>query len=246
MLTKYFSIVGYSNSGKTTAIINTIKYLAEKGYKVGVCKYIHHAGFGIDVPDKDTTKFYENGAKVVSYVSPDAYGIINIEKNGINSTLRNIENRVDYLILEGFRKFTGIPKLVLIKEKSDLDSLIDDFTIGITSHLIDVSEHNLFIKNDDIPKFIEKRALPLMTSLDCKKCGYKSCKDFYMALLQGKEERKKCVLQIRDVELYVNEKLILINPYVEDIFRKVILGIVETLQKPDEKVNSIKINIKNI
>lgn len=245
MLTKYFSIVGFSNSGKTTLIEQIIKYLVNRGHKVGVCKYIHHSGFGIDVPDKDTTKFYENGAKIVSYVSPDAFGIINIDKNGTDKIFRNIENKVDYLILEGFREFSGVPKFVLVKEKSDLDSLVDDFTVGITSHLVDVSNHELYIKNEDIPKFVEKKSLPAMTSLNCLKCGYKSCRDFYMALLKGKEDRKKCVLQIRDVELYVNDKLILINPFVEDIFQKVLLGIVQTLQKPDEKVNSIKVNIKD-
>ncbi|MHA1378938.1 MAG: molybdopterin-guanine dinucleotide biosynthesis protein B [Candidatus Helarchaeota archaeon] len=246
MLTKYFSIVGFSNTGKTTIIVDIIKYLVNKGYIVGVCKYIHHRGFGIDVPDKDTTKFYENGAKIVSYISPDASGIINVEKNGINQTFRNIENKVDYLILEGFRKFTGVPKLVLIKEESDMDSLIDDFTIGVTSHLVDVSNHKLYIKQEDIPEFVEKKALAPMSSLNCLKCGYKSCRDFYMALLKGKEDSSKCVLQVRNVELYINDKLILINPFVEDIFQKVLLGIVQTLQKPNEKVNSIKINIRNI
>ena len=244
MLTKYFSIVGYSNSGKTFVIEKIIKHLVKKGYKVGVCKYIHHSGFGIDIPDKDTTKFYESGAKIISYVSPDANGIINIEKEDINSILRNIENKVDYLILEGFKNLTGVPRMAIIKEESDLKSLLDEFTIGITSHLIDLSKHDLFIKDVDIPSFVEKRALPPMTSLNCQKCGYTSCKEFYKALLLEKEDRSKCVLQIRKIKLFVNNKLILINPFVEAVFRNVLLGIVDTLQRPDEKINSIEINIK--
>ncbi|MFX0135331.1 MAG: molybdopterin-guanine dinucleotide biosynthesis protein B, partial [Candidatus Hodarchaeota archaeon] len=111
MLSKYFSIVGYSKSGKTFSIEKIISYLTQKGYKVGVCKYIHHPGFGIDIPDKDTTKYYENGAKIISYVAPDASGIIYIEKDNINMTLRNIETKVDYLILEGFRDLVGVPNI---------------------------------------------------------------------------------------------------------------------------------------
>lgn len=245
MISKYFSIVGYSKSGKTFLIERIAKYLVNQGYSVAVCKYIHHAGscFGIDIPDKDTTKFYESGVKIVSYVSPDASGIIYIQKENPDLIFRNIENKVDYLILEGFRELTGVPRIAMIKEKSDLSNLIDDYTMGVTSHLIDLSKHKLFIKFEDIPSFVEKRALPPETKLNCLKCGYNSCKEFYKALLQEKEDISKCVLQIRKVKLFVNEKLISINPFVEKILENVITGIVETLEKPDEEINLIEINI---
>ena len=246
MLAKYFSIVGYSKSGKTFLIEKIISYLTKKGYKVGVCKYIHHPGFGIDIPDKDTTKYYENGAKIISYVAPDASGIIYIEKDNINMTLRNIETKVDYLILEGFRDLVGVPNIALIKDKSDFDDFLNEYTTGVTSHLIDLSKHNLFIKNEDIPIFVEKRALPPMPGLNCKNCGYKTCHDFYIELIQGKENISKCDNQDMNVKLLINNKQIILKPYVEEVFQRVVTALVETLKKPDEKINSIDLLIRNL
>lgn len=245
MVAKYFSFVGYSGSGKTYAIELIIRYLVNKGYKVGICKSIHHPGFGIDIPDKDTTKYYENGAKILSYVSPEASGIIYIEKDQISQILGNIENKVDYLILEGFKELIAVPTIVFIKKYSDLEDFLNEYTIGVSSHLIDLSDHELFVKIENIPSLVEKMALPPMPGLNCKKCGYDSCLEFYRILIHGQEDVSKCVSRSKNVLLKVNDKLIPLNRFAGKMVQNITKAVVESLERPDDEISSIEIYIQN-
>ena len=61
---KIIGISGYSGSGKTTTIINLIKFFKKSGIKIGIVKHAHH-NFDVDVPGKDSYRFRENGADEV-------------------------------------------------------------------------------------------------------------------------------------------------------------------------------------
>ena len=61
------SIVGNSNSGKTTLIEKLIPELKKRGYRVGVIKHAHH-GFNIDKKGKDSWRHKVEGADRKSVV----------------------------------------------------------------------------------------------------------------------------------------------------------------------------------
>ena len=66
---KRVHIVGRKNSGKTTLIVELVKYLSEQGYRVGTIKHTHHH-HELDTPGKDSHHHREAGSAIVGILSP--------------------------------------------------------------------------------------------------------------------------------------------------------------------------------
>ena len=62
------SVVGVSNSGKSTLLVKLVKALKDRGYRVGVIK--HSCGFEVDQPGKDSWGYQEVGAGPVVLAGP--------------------------------------------------------------------------------------------------------------------------------------------------------------------------------
>jgi len=245
MDTKYFSIVGYSGSGKTYLIKNIIKYLTKKGYKVCVIKSMHHPGFGIDIKGKDTAIYGEAGATLISYIAPESSGIIYRAENVRSKIFKIVEKEVDFVILEGIKDMNFIPQIALINEIDDLDIFINNNTVGVYSHKIDLKDHELYIEFEKIPGIVEKLAYPHIPLLNCQKCGYKSCAEFYNHFLKGDVKLEKCVARdVNDVFLYVNEKNIALNRFAANLLKNILVGCIETLKLPAKSISDIQLEIK--
>ncbi|OKY78661.1 MAG: Molybdopterin converting factor large subunit MoaE [Candidatus Methanohalarchaeum thermophilum] len=101
---KIFSVVGYSNSGKTT-LIKKISDSLEGN--VSVIKHVHE----FDKKGKDTDKLLRESNNVVA-VSKNRS--IKIKKSDfpLEESIEELEGETDYVILEGFKK-SSYPKIVL-------------------------------------------------------------------------------------------------------------------------------------
>lgn len=99
------SIVGKSDSGKTTLMEKLIPELKNRGYRVATIKHDIH-GFDIDKEGKDTWRHAKAGADVVVISSPDKLAMI----KGIDGeyALDKIESTiikdVDIILTEGYKK----------------------------------------------------------------------------------------------------------------------------------------------
>lgn len=113
------SVVGKSDSGKTTLLEKIIPELKARGYRVATVKHDVH-GFSLDIPGKDTWRHSEAGADVVVISSPQKLAVI--EKVAEERTLDDIVNRlgnVDIIITEGYKR-QNRPKLEVFRaEKYD-------------------------------------------------------------------------------------------------------------------------------
>jgi len=109
------SIVGKSDSGKTTLIEKLIPELKRRGYRVGVVKHAHH-GFDIDRKGKDTYRHRKAGADAVMIASP---GQIVMIKDSPGESLDNLVpyfEDVDLLISEGFKRDRA-PKIEIFRSQ---------------------------------------------------------------------------------------------------------------------------------
>jgi molybdopterin-guanine dinucleotide biosynthesis adapter protein len=99
------SIVGKSNSGKTTLIERLIPELTGRGYRVGTIKHNIH-GFQIDHEGKDSWRHKQAGARMTVIASPHQVAVIeDVKKDYDLAELRDRYIRdVDVIISEGFKK----------------------------------------------------------------------------------------------------------------------------------------------
>jgi len=107
------SVVGRSDSGKTTLVEGLVAELSRRGYRVGTIKHSPE-GFSMDVPGKDSYRHRRAGAVVAGVASSDQLGLVRDIKPG--TTLFEIAEMffadVDILVAEGY-KSAPIPKIVV-------------------------------------------------------------------------------------------------------------------------------------
>ncbi|MCX6697651.1 MAG: molybdopterin-guanine dinucleotide biosynthesis protein B [Methanoregula sp.] len=109
------SIVGRSNTGKTTLIEKMIPELKSRGYGVATIKHNLH-GFDIDHEGKDSWRHKKAGAKVTVVASPHQVAVI--EDSDRDYELAELRDRyirnVDIILSEGF-KVNPHPKIEVVR-----------------------------------------------------------------------------------------------------------------------------------
>ncbi len=120
------SIVGKSNSGKTTLIVKLVQELKARGYKVGTVKHSHH-NFELDKEGKDSWLHSKAGADAVVVASKKMTGILRMASREIplpeivNSHLHDM----DIILAEGYKNQT-IPKIEVLRSEVGTELLCKD------------------------------------------------------------------------------------------------------------------------
>jgi molybdopterin-guanine dinucleotide biosynthesis protein MobB len=99
------SIVGRSNSGKTTLLEKLISELKQRGYRVAAVKHHYHAGFTFDVPGKDSYRFAQAGADHVAVAGPDR--VVHVRRWEREPSLAEVVadiRDVDLILTEGYKR----------------------------------------------------------------------------------------------------------------------------------------------
>ena len=130
------SIVGKSNSGKTTLIEKIIPELIRRGYRVATIKHDVH-GFDIDEEGKDSWRHRKAGADAVILSSPKQIALIrSVDRDLAAAELgdRFIDD-VDIIITEGFKKDIQ-PKIEVFRKEMhrDLLTTTDDNVLAVVSN----------------------------------------------------------------------------------------------------------------
>ncbi|SEM11713.1 molybdopterin guanine dinucleotide biosynthesis accessory protein MobB [Syntrophus gentianae] len=98
------SIVGKSNTGKTTLIEKLIPELVKRGYRVATIKH-HLHDFDIDVEGKDSWRHRQAGARATIVATPRKVALIeDVEEDFSIEVLRErYVHDVDLILTEGFK-----------------------------------------------------------------------------------------------------------------------------------------------
>lgn len=103
------SVVGKSDSGKTTLLEGLIREFTDRGWHVGTVK--HHAHeFDIDVPGKDSWRHARAGAAVTIVSGPDKLGMVRIleRERTLDELVELAGDGIDILLTEGFKRTAPI------------------------------------------------------------------------------------------------------------------------------------------
>ncbi|MRR17663.1 MAG: molybdopterin-guanine dinucleotide biosynthesis protein B [Deltaproteobacteria bacterium] len=157
------SIVGKSNSGKTTLLEKIISDLVGRGYRVGTIKHNRH-GFDIDHEGKDSYRHKKAGARVTVVSSPHQLALVSDVDH--DYSFAEIRERyisgVDIILTEGF-KVNDYPKIEVYRSelKRDLISTKEDGLIAVAADVpLNAGVPCLDINDSkSITDFIEKKFL---------------------------------------------------------------------------------------
>jgi molybdopterin-guanine dinucleotide biosynthesis protein B len=136
------SVVGRSNSGKTTLLEKLLRELTRRGVRVGTVKHHVHGPVTVDVPGKDSWRHKQAGAVAVVLASRSTAFLV--RDTDAQLPLELIAHRyldgVDLVLTEGFRSGTtpkievnravlGIPPLC--GPDDDLVAMVSDRETGL-------------------------------------------------------------------------------------------------------------------
>ena len=211
------SVVGKSDSGKTTLIEKLVPELTRRGYRIATIKHDVH-GFDVDREGKDSWRHKQAGAHTVVISSPQKIALIrDVEKDlNLDEIRDSLIQDVDLILSEGYKKDVQ-PKIeVFRKEKyKKLLCTKKDNLVAIASNKkfsIGIPCFNLEDMNG-LSNFIEKEFL---------------------------KSRK-----VKEISLRVNGKPIPLSPFVRDILTKTIKGMLSSL-KGCERPEHIEMHIEDI
>ncbi|MBU8909892.1 MAG: molybdopterin-guanine dinucleotide biosynthesis protein B [Desulfobacterales bacterium] len=103
MKPKIITIVGKSNSGKTTFLEKLIFLLTDRGYKIGSVKHAHD-GFEMDKEGKDSWRHRKAGARASLVITQNEAAVVKDDKTGYIEKMRSYLFDMDLILAEGFKK----------------------------------------------------------------------------------------------------------------------------------------------
>ncbi len=117
------SIVGKSNTGKTTLIEKLVPELVRRGYRVATIKHDVH-GFDVDREGKDSWRHKQAGAHTVVISSPTKLALIrDVDHDADLPELRDqFIKDVDIILSEGFKRNLQ-PKIEVFRKDLNRDLL---------------------------------------------------------------------------------------------------------------------------
>jgi len=142
------SIVGKSNSGKTTLIEKLIQELVRRGYRVATIKH-HLHDFEIDKEGKDSWRHRQAGSRATVVATPKKVALIeDVEEDlSIEALRERYIHDVDLILTEGF-KGNPHPKIEVSRAV-------------LKRELLCAPEDNLLAVASDVPLSIEAPCLDI-------------------------------------------------------------------------------------
>lgn len=120
------SIVGKSNSGKTSLIVRLVRELKSRHFKVATIKHSHH-NFEIDKEGKDSWLHTQAGADAVVVASQKMTGIIRMtsEELPLSEIVNTYLQDMDIILAEGY-KTQAIPKMEVLRSEISTELVCKD------------------------------------------------------------------------------------------------------------------------
>jgi molybdopterin-guanine dinucleotide biosynthesis protein B len=225
------AVVGGSNSGKTTAVEVIIKGLIRKGYTVASAKRIPESEFTIDTKGKDTWRHAKAGSSTVLSVAPNeltAIKKVDTTKYSLEQLVAEIPEETDIIIIEGFKSLVGedmtIPKIVATKTDQEISEALKAYK-------------NILAFIGHIPDRKAETEIPFIDALKEQEKFVDLVNRKVEVLVERKRQREE------KITIQVDEKILPLGDFVQDIIRNAVLGMVASLKgvkiKGEEKVSVV-------
>ncbi|MCL0070425.1 molybdopterin-guanine dinucleotide biosynthesis protein B [Dehalococcoidia bacterium] len=233
---KAFSVIGITQSGKTTTIENIIRGLKKRRYSVGSVKEIHFEEFAIDQEGTNTYRHRVAGSELVTARGYYETDILFPKQLSMEQILRFYEQ--DYIVLEGVTD-CNVPKIIAAHDEKEIAERLDETVFAISGKISNRLEKyqgipviNAIKDIDALVNLIEEKVyemLPQFSSECCSACGY-GCRELGVRILRGEAKREDCIISRGNIKLIIDDKEINMVPFVQNILRNAVEGVVRELE----------------
>ncbi len=157
------SIVGKSDTGKTTLLERLVPELRARGYRIGTIKHNVH-GFDIDHKGKDSWRHKQAGAHTLAISSPTKVALVkDVEtEETLDSLASKYFQDVDIILTEGYKK-EDKPKIEVFRSQVHETPLCkgDEHLVALVSDTsLDPSVPRFELRDiKGLADFLEKRFL---------------------------------------------------------------------------------------
>lgn len=126
MTPEIISIVGKSNSGKTTLMVKLIAELSQRGLRIGSVKHAHD-GFEFDKKGKDSYRHKAAGAAATLVLSTHRAALVKDDDRSDIERMKIYHAEADLILAEGF-KSQDLPKIEIFRKDGPYDTplFLDD------------------------------------------------------------------------------------------------------------------------
>jgi molybdopterin-guanine dinucleotide biosynthesis protein MobB len=217
----------------------------------------------MDTTGKDTWRHSAAGANPVVSVSDAETAVL--MKNGetkfsLDQLLR-FTPEIDIIVLEGFSRLVlddeNVGKILCVKNREEYNDFREKTRGEIIAScsvrsmgkpILRIKEDSQILIGRALRYIRRKRKISTILSrlpgLDCRKCGYSSCEEMAVAIYKRNAKLNDCItLKIRSklkTRITVKDVEVPIQPFVSEIIRKSLLGMVSCLKgvsiKGDEEI----------
>lgn len=233
---RVFSVAGYSKSGKTNTVKAMISSLRERGYHVASIKDIHYENFTMEREGSDSWEFQQSGSEAVFARGLKETFLIKPERTSLSAMLEMLKS--DWVVVEGMKN-EPLPKIVCAETAEHLAELVDKNVFAISGKISDrMSEYQgipVLSSREEPEKLadlVEQRVfevLPLAKEECCTNCGL-TCYDMIGEILAGRRKREECLTDHNQIiRLRISGREIKMVPFVQNIFRDLIIAFVKNL-----------------
>ncbi|MFO7896977.1 MAG: molybdopterin-guanine dinucleotide biosynthesis protein B [Candidatus Cloacimonadales bacterium] len=248
---KVLSVAGYHHSGKTTLVVNIIRELKKRGYKVQSIKDIHYEDFSMETPASNSWKHWEASDDTV--IARGLHETYKIWHRQLKLPEMLVEMSADYLIVEGMTS-AALPRIICAKDENQLQELVNPTVMAVSGIYADQHEEyqNLPVYKStsqisQIVDLIEAKTFEVLPQAEpecCSHCGF-TCFEMVGKILSGEKNRQACVADSQArVELSVGGKEIKIVPFVQKILADTVEAIVRNLDNSERGDIVLKIRQK--
>ena len=158
------SVVGKSDSGKTTLLEKLIRELTLRGYRIGSIKHDAHS-FEIDREGKDSWRHKQAGAVLTLISSPSKIAMVvdSDHDHTLDELREKFISNVDLILTEGYKR-ENLPKIEVVRSSLRREMLCtgDDNLIAIAGDPTEVPDGIPVFDLDDpslLATFIEQKFL---------------------------------------------------------------------------------------
>ena len=120
------SVVGFTDSGKTSYLEKLIPALKIRGVRLGVIKHDAHS-FDIDIPGKDSWRITQAGADITVISSPAKIAVLEkwSQEEDLPRLACRLKGKVDLVLTEGYKRDKAL-KIEIRRAAKSKDAFCND------------------------------------------------------------------------------------------------------------------------